>query len=51
MRSETEGGVLDVHFGNKTDVDLCRISLVEKNTSDHYKKNNLVISSGLLAWV
>jgi hypothetical protein len=49
MGSETEGGVLDIHFGNKTDVDLCRISLVEKNTSDHCK-NSLVISSGLLAW-
>jgi hypothetical protein len=35
MGSRTEGGVLDIHFGNKTDVDLCRISLVEKNTSDH----------------
>jgi hypothetical protein len=49
MGTETEGGVLDIHFGNKTDVDLCRISLVEKNTSDHCKKNSLVISSGLLA--
>jgi hypothetical protein len=38
MGSETEGGVLDIHFGNKTDVDLCRISLVEKNTSDHCKR-------------
>jgi hypothetical protein len=34
MGSETEGGVLDIHFGNKTDDDLPRISLVEKNTSD-----------------
>jgi hypothetical protein len=52
MGSETEGGVVDIHFGNKTDVDICRISLVEKNTSDHcLKKNSLVISSGLLAWV
>jgi hypothetical protein len=39
MGSETEGRVLDSHFGNKTDVDLCRISLVEKNTSDHCKKS------------
>jgi hypothetical protein len=38
MRSETEGGVLDIHFGYKTDVDICRISLVEKITSDHCKK-------------
>jgi hypothetical protein len=38
MGSEIEGGVLDIHFGNKTDVDLCRISLVEKNTYDHCKK-------------
>jgi hypothetical protein len=30
MESETEGGVLDIHFVNKTDVDLCRISLVER---------------------
>jgi hypothetical protein len=42
MGSETEGGVLNIiHFGNKTDVDLCRISLVDKNTSDHCKKNSL----------
>jgi hypothetical protein len=32
MGSEAEGGVLDIHFGNKTDVDICDISLVEKNT-------------------
>jgi hypothetical protein len=51
MGTETEGGVLDIHFGNKTDVDLCRISLVGKNTSDHCKKKSLVISSGLLVWV
>jgi hypothetical protein len=50
MGSETEGGVLNIHFGNKTDVDICRISLVEKNTSDHCK-NSSVISSGLLARV
>jgi hypothetical protein len=25
MGSEIEGGVLDIHFGNKTDVDICRI--------------------------
>jgi hypothetical protein len=31
------GGVLDIHFGNKTNVDICRISLVEKNRSDHCK--------------
>jgi hypothetical protein len=49
MGSETEGGVLDMHFGNNTDVDICRISLVEKNTYDHYKKNSLVKSSELLA--
>jgi hypothetical protein len=30
--------VLDIHFCNKTDVDICRISLVEKNTSDDCKK-------------
>jgi hypothetical protein len=35
MGSETEGGVLDIHFGNKTDVDICHISFVEQNTSDH----------------
>jgi hypothetical protein len=44
MVFETEGGVLDTHFGNKTDVDSCHISLVEMNTSDHCKKNSLVIS-------
>jgi hypothetical protein len=39
MGSETVGGIVhNIHFGNKTDVDLCRISLVEKNTSDHCKK-------------
>jgi hypothetical protein len=38
MGSETEGGVLDIHFGNKTDVDIWHISLVEKNTSDHCKE-------------
>jgi hypothetical protein len=38
MGIETEGGVLDIHLGNKTDDDLYRISLVEKNTSDHCKK-------------
>jgi hypothetical protein len=38
MESETEGGILDIHFGINTDVDICRISLVEKNTYDHYKK-------------
>jgi hypothetical protein len=42
MGTETEGGVLDIHFDNKTDVDLYRISLVEVNTSDHCKKNSLV---------
>jgi hypothetical protein len=26
MVSETEGGVLDTYFGNKTDVDLCRMT-------------------------
>jgi hypothetical protein len=41
MGSETEGGVLDIDFGNK--------SLVEKNISDHCKKNSLVIFSGLQA--
>jgi hypothetical protein len=51
MKFEFEGGVLDIHFGNKTDVHICRICLVEKNTSDHCKKNSSVISSGLLAWV
>jgi hypothetical protein len=38
MGSETEGGAFDIHFRNKTNVDICRISLVEKNTSDHCKK-------------
>jgi hypothetical protein len=38
MDSETEGGVLDIHFGDKTDVDIRRMSLVEKNTSDHCKE-------------
>jgi hypothetical protein len=51
MESETEDGVLDIQFGNKSDVDICRNSLEEKNTSDHRKKNNLVISSRLFAWV
>jgi hypothetical protein len=50
MGTETEGDVLDIHFGNKTDVDLCRIILVEKNTSDHCK-NSLVISCVIFAWV
>jgi hypothetical protein len=27
-----------IHIGNKTDVDICHISLVEKNTSDHCKE-------------
>jgi hypothetical protein len=40
MGSETESGVLDIHFGNKADVDICRISLVEKNTSEHCKKTS-----------
>jgi hypothetical protein len=35
MGSETESDVLDIHFGNKTDVDKYRISLVEKNISDN----------------
>jgi hypothetical protein len=38
MGSKSEGGVMDIHHGNKTNVDLCRISLVEKNTSNHFKK-------------
>jgi hypothetical protein len=38
MGSEAEGGVLDMHFGNKTDFDICRISLMENNASDHCKK-------------
>jgi hypothetical protein len=38
MGAESEGGILDIHFGIKTDVDVYRISLVEKNTSDHCKK-------------
>jgi hypothetical protein len=29
---------LNIHFGFKTDVDKCCISLMEKNTSDHCKK-------------
>jgi hypothetical protein len=33
MGSETEGGVLDIHFGNKTDVHICRISLVISSIS------------------
>jgi hypothetical protein len=36
MRSETEGGVLDIHFGKKTNVDIGLISLVEKNTYMSY---------------
>jgi hypothetical protein len=35
---KTEGDVLDIHFSNETDVDIYRISLVVKNTSDHCKK-------------
>jgi hypothetical protein len=38
MGSETEGGRLDIHFGSKTDVDICHYSLEKKNTSDHCKK-------------
>jgi hypothetical protein len=38
MESETEGSVLDEHFDNKTNVDICRTNLVEKNISDHFKK-------------
>jgi hypothetical protein len=34
MGSEIEGGVFDIHFGNKNDVDLFRIILVETNTSN-----------------
>jgi hypothetical protein len=34
MGSENEDGVLDIHFGNKTDDDFGRINLVKKNTSD-----------------
>jgi hypothetical protein len=34
MGSETEGGVLEIHFGNKTDVDICSIGLVENNTCE-----------------
>jgi hypothetical protein len=49
MTSETDGGVLAIHFGKKNDVGICRISLLEKNSSDHCKENSLVISSGLLA--
>jgi hypothetical protein len=36
MGSESEGGVLDIHFGNKTDIykiDIFRISLVEKTAA------------------
>jgi hypothetical protein len=42
MGSETKGDVLFIHFGNKTNIDICPISLMEKNTSDHCKKNSLV---------
>jgi hypothetical protein len=38
MESKIEGSVLDIHFGNKTDVDICRTNLVEKNKSDHCEK-------------
>jgi hypothetical protein len=38
MGSETKSGVLHIHFGDKTDNDICRISLVEKNTAEHCKK-------------
>jgi hypothetical protein len=54
MGSETEGGVLDIHFGNTTDVDIIYcISLVKKNTSVHCKKSvwSYPASSELLAWV
>jgi hypothetical protein len=50
MGSETEGGVSDILFGNKTDVE-CHISLVEKNKCDHCKKKQFGHISGLLAWV
>jgi hypothetical protein len=41
MGSETDGGVLDIHLGNKIDVDICRIGLGEENTYGHC----------ILAWV
>jgi hypothetical protein len=51
MGSETEGGVLDnIHFGNKTNVDLCRISLVQMNTSDHCKKTFWSYPADYLLW-
>jgi hypothetical protein len=40
MGSKTEGGVLNIHihFGNKTDVDMCRISLVKNIKPVHSKE-------------
>jgi hypothetical protein len=38
MGSETDGGVLDIHLGNKIDVDICRIGLGEENTYGHCKE-------------
>jgi hypothetical protein len=46
MRSETEGGYLDIHFGNKADVDICQISLVEETTV----KNSLPLTISLLGY-
>jgi hypothetical protein len=53
MGSEIKGGVLNIQYTSiiKTDFDICHNSLVEKNTSDHCKKNNLVISNELLTWL
>jgi hypothetical protein len=42
MGSQSEGGVLDTHFGNKTYVDICRINLVEKKSSEQWKKKQFV---------
>jgi hypothetical protein len=39
MGSKTEGSeLLDIHFGNKTNVDICRTYLVENDITDHFKK-------------
>jgi hypothetical protein len=52
MRSETEGGVLDIHFRNKTDVNICQYATLVWWKRTHpitVKKQFGHISSGLLA--
>jgi hypothetical protein len=49
MGPKTEGGVLDIHFGNKIDVDLCRNIVWWKSSNlTTVKKNSLVNPAGYL---